>query len=100
MTGELEFIKYTQRVSKLKPDRHSSDPSAMVWHTDHEVREWSLGRGPCGRHVVSLKASVCPDYLEIRQRCSDQPEGQYDTFLVPIGQITSTIQLFSKRAFN
>lgn len=95
---QCEIIKYIQRVKVQRPSVHYKNPDGtplMEWVSDYVKREWRLGRGPCGRNVVSLHAEVDARYLEIRQACKDHAEGQYDVFLIPVSDIEGAIQMFS-----
>ena len=95
MKGNLECIKYRQSVKEYVKDQYHSD-GRMCWTTNYVEREWTLGRGPCGRYVTALSAEVDQDFLEIRQTCRDHREGQYDTFLIKMSDIYGSIQLFTK----
>lgn len=95
MTSNLCRIRYRQAVKEHIKDPYHTD-GRMVWTTNYVQREWVLGRGPCGRYVTALEATVDADFLEIRQTCRDHGEGQYDTFLIKLSEVVGAIQLYQK----
>lgn len=57
------------------------------------VREWGLGRGPCGKVVTALYAEISKNtagFLCIRQHCKKQRKP--DVFYIPLASIVGPIQ--------